>query len=89
MSWKISLLWTCKVLAHLVETLAAGYKHPVLNRDKLKIPIWMILSQKQKTFSQVFSAFLKSRLNFENFFKKDEAQRFFYSEITESENVVR
>ena len=42
----------------------------VLHRDKLLIPIHMQLSQKQKKFSQFFSAFLKSRLNFEYFEKK-------------------
>ena len=33
-------------------------------------PIQILLSQKQKTFSQFFSAFLKSTLNLENFQKK-------------------
>ena len=32
----------------------------------------MQLSQKQKTFSQIFYAFLKSKLNSEQFFKKDD-----------------
>ena len=49
----------------------------------------MILSQKQKNLSQVFSAFLKSRLNFENLLKKDDPRRFCISENKESENVVR
>ena len=31
----------------------------------------MQLTQKQKTFSQVFSAFLKSRLNFEHIQKEE------------------
>ena len=33
-------------------------------------PIQILLSEKQKTFSQFFSAILKSILNFENFGKK-------------------
>ena len=51
----------------LVNTLAADGKYPVLNRDNLTIPIQMQLSQKQKTFSQFFAAFLKSTLNFKHF----------------------
>ena len=69
LSWKKSLLLTCKILGLLVNTLAADEKYPVLNRDNLTIPIQMQLSQKQKTFFQFFAAFLKSRLNF-NVLKK-------------------
>ena len=50
----------------IVNTLAADEKYPVLNRDNLKIPIQMQLSQKQKIFSEILSEFLKSRLNFEH-----------------------
>ena len=49
----------------------------------------MQLSQKQKNFCQFFGAFLKSRLNFEHFTKKDDRHSFCISEITHSENVVR
>ena len=72
----------------LVKKLAADDKYPVLNRDNLTIPIQMQLSQKKKTFSQFFAAFLKSRLNFEYFEKKDYPHSFCISEITNSENVV-
>ena len=89
LSWKKCLLLTCQVLGLLVNTLAADDKYLLINRDKLKIPIQMILSQKQKNLSQVFSAFLKSRLNFENLLKKDDPHRFCISENKESENVVR
>ena len=61
LSWKKSLLLTCKILGLLVNTLAANEKYPVLNRDNLTIPIQMQLSQKQKTFSEFFAGFLKSR----------------------------
>ena len=89
LSWKKSLLLTCQILRLLVNTLAADENYPVLNRDNLTIPIQMQLSQKQKTFSQFFAAFLKSTLNFEHFEKKDDPHRFCISEITDSENVVR
>ena len=45
----------------------------------------MQLSQKLKTFSRFVSAFLKSRLNFEYFQKKDDAQSLFISEATACE----
>ena len=45
----------------------------------------MQLPQKQKTFSQFFSAFLKSSLKFEHFEKKDDSHSRGISEITESE----
>ena len=58
-SWKKSLLLKCKILVLLVNTLAPDEKYSVLNRDILTIPIQMELSQKQKSFSQFFNAFLK------------------------------
>ena len=73
----------------LVNTLAADEEYPVLNTDNLTIPIQMQLSQKKKTFSQFFDAFLKSRLNFEYFEKKYDPHRFCICKITASENVVR
>ena len=44
----------------LVNTLAADEKYHVLNRNNLAIAIQMQLSQKEKTFSKFFAAFLKS-----------------------------
>ena len=89
LSWKKSLLLTCKILGLLVNTLAADEKYLVLHRDNLTIPIQMQLSQKQKTFSQFFAAFLKSTLNFKHFESKDDPHRFCIFEVTDSENVVR
>ena len=81
LSWKKSLLLTCQILGLLVNTLAADEKYPVLNRDNLTIPIQMQLSEKQKTFSQFFAAFLKCISNFERFEKKDDPHRFCISQI--------
>ena len=89
LSWKKSLVFTCKTLGLLVNTLGANEKYPVLNRDNLTIPIQMQLSQKQKTFSQIFPAFLEFRSNFEYFEKKYDPHSFCISEITDSENVVK
>ena len=60
LSWKKSLLLTCQVLGLLLDELAARHKNPILKRHNLTIPIQMRVSQKQKTFSQFFVAFLKS-----------------------------
>ena len=60
LTWKKSLFLTCQILGLLVNTLAADEKYPVLNRDNLTIPIQMQFSQKKKTFSELFAAFLES-----------------------------
>ena len=43
------------------------------------------LSQKQKTFSEFFLAFLKCALNLENFAKKDEYPSLLISKVIDSE----
>ena len=72
MHWKKSLLVIHKFLRLFVNTLTVYDKHYLLNRDNLAQPIQMQLSQKQKTFSQVFIAFLKSTLNFRHLPNKDD-----------------
>ena len=59
-----------KILGLFVNTLSEDDKYCLLYNDNLLQPIQILLSQKQKTFSQFFSAFLKSTLNFEHFEKK-------------------
>ena len=49
----------------------------------------MHLYQKENILSLFFTTFLKSRLNFEHFEKKDDTHSFCISEIMDSENVVR
>ena len=80
---------TCKILGLLINTLAAYEKYPTLNRENLTIPIQMQFSKKEKKFSKIFAAFLRSSLNFEYFEKKDDPHNFCISDITNSENVVR
>ena len=50
-----------------VNRLTADDKHYVLNRDNLTQPIQMQLCEKQKSFSEFFSAVLKTMLNFIHF----------------------
>ena len=59
-----------KSLRLFVNTLTEDDKYCLLYRDNLMQPIQILLSQKQKTFSQFLSAFLKSTLNFPDFQKK-------------------
>ena len=70
LSYKKSLLVIWKISRLFINTLSADGKYSLFNRDNLTQPIQMQLSRKQKTFSQFFSAFFKSRLNFEHFLKK-------------------
>ena len=67
---KKSLLVIWKISRLFINTLSADGKYSLFNRDNLTQPSQMQLSRKQKTFSQFFSAFFKSRLNFEHFLKK-------------------
>ena len=61
-----------KILRIFVNTLTVNDKHYLLNRDNLTEPIQIQLSQKQKTLSEFFFAFLKSILNFKHLPKKDD-----------------
>ena len=88
-SCKKYLLLTCQILALFANILAASVKYPVLKSYNLMIPIKMQLQENQKTFSEFFSAFWNSSLNFELFEKKDDPDRFRVFEITDSQNVIR
>ena len=51
--------------------------------------IQMHLSQKQKIFSEFFSAFFKSALNFEHFQKKMTLIAYVFPKLTTTKNVLR
>ena len=62
-----------KILKLFVKTLTPDDKYFLLKRDNLMEPIQILLSEKQKVFLQFFCfAFLKFRLNFEHFPKRNE-----------------
>ena len=84
-SWKKAILVLYKIIRLFVNTLTANEKYSLVNRDNLTQPIEILLSQKKETFSQFFSPFLKSTLNFEHFPKKDDSNSRCISEITDSE----
>ena len=79
------MLRLCKFLRLFVNTLTDDDKYFLLYRDNLMQPIQMMLSIKQKTFSELFSAYLKSTLNFAHFLKKDDPHSRCFSQITVSE----
>ena len=83
-NWKKSILVLCKILRLFVNTLIADDKSSLVNRDNFSQPIQILLIQKQNTFSQFFSAFLKSKLNFEHFSQKDDPNTRCIFEITDS-----
>ena len=79
------MLVLCTILKLFVNTLTADNKYSLINRGNLTQPIQILLSRKQKTFSQFLSSFLKSTLNFQHFQKKDDPHSRCISEITVSE----
>ena len=79
------MLVLCKFLRLLNKTLTDDEKYSLLYRDNLTQQIQIILSQKPKTFSQLFSEILKPTLNFEHFQKKDHPHSRCNSQNTVSE----
>ena len=72
-------------LRMFVNTLTDDDKYSLVYRDNLMQKIQILLSQKQKTFSGLFSAFLKPTLNFAHFQKKNDPHSRCISQITVSE----
>ena len=83
LSCKKALLVICKISKLFPNILTADRKYSLLERDSLTQQIQMQLFQKQKTFSQLFSSFLKSRLNLEHLQTKDDTHSWCISAITD------
>ena len=79
------MLVLCKILRLFVNTLTDDDKYSLLYRDNLMQQIQILLSHKQKTFSEIFPAFPKYTLNFDHFQTKDEPHSRYISQITVSE----
>ena len=79
------MLVLCKFLRLLVKTLTDDEKYSLLYRENLTQPTQILLSQKRKTFSEFFSAFLKCTLNFAHFQKQDDPHSRCICQITVSE----
>ena len=67
------------------NTLSADGKYSLLKRDNLMQHIQMQLSRKEKLFSNFFSIFLKSTLNFEHFLQKGDPHCRCIADITDRE----
>ena len=83
------MLVLCKISGLFFNTLTEDDKYSLLYRDNLTEPIQIPLSQKQKTFSQFFSAFLKSTLNFEHFREKMTLIADVFRKLPSPKNVIR
>ena len=79
------MLVLCKMLGLFVNTLSDDGKYSLLYRDNLTQQIQILLSQKPKTFSELFTKILKPILNFEHFKKKYDPHSRCSSQITASE----
>ena len=69
--------------------MTADDKYSLLNKDNLTQPIQIHSSKNQKTFSQLFSAFLKPRLNVEHFQKKTTLIAYAFPKLQTAKDGVR
>ena len=83
------MLVLCKILGLFVNTLTDKDKYCFLYRDNLRQPIQILLSHKEKTFSQFFSPFLKSTLNFVDFQKKMTLIADVFPKLASPKKVIR
>ena len=84
MSWKKSALVRSKILGLFVNTFTAEYTYSGRNMQTLTQQVQTPLSLKQKIFSGLFIAFLKSTTNGKHFEKKGESSSLSISEIIDS-----
>ena len=85
MSWKKSTSVWYEILRLFVNALTIDEKYSGTNMQNLLQHFQTPLSQKQKSFSWFFSAYLKCAWNLEHFQKKDEYSSLIISEIIDAE----
>ena len=73
------------MLTLFFDTLTTDDKYSRRNMVNFTQQLEALLSQKQKTFSRFFLAFLKCALNLEHFEKKDEYPSLVISRVIDSE----
>ena len=83
-SKKSALFWS-EILTLFVNTLTAHNKYSRYNVHNFAQQVQTPLSQKEKTLSGFFIAFLKCPCNLEHFQKKDEYPSLIISEIMDCE----
>ena len=74
-----------EILRLFVNALIDDDKYSGINMQNLRQQFQTPLSQKQKTFSEFFIAFLKCASNLEHFQKKDEYPSLIISKIIDAE----
>ena len=85
MSWKKSASVWYEILRLFVNALTVDDKYSGSNMQNLPQQFQTPLSEKQKTFSGFFIAFLKCAWNLEHFQKKDDYSSLIISEIIDAE----
>ena len=84
-----SLLETLKFFSLFFNTLTADDKYSLISRDNWMQRIQKHLSQKQNIFSEFFSAFFESALNFEHFQKKMTLMAYVFPKLPTTKNMHR
>ena len=84
-----SLLDTWKFFRPFLNTLTANDKYSLNSKDKWMQTIQMNLSQKAKIFSEFFSAFFESALNFQYFQKKMTLIAYVFPKLPTTKDVLR
>ena len=85
---KKSLLVICKILRHFINIFTADDKYSLLNRDTLTQPVHKLLSQRQKSFSQLFSPFLKFSSNLHRFQIKGDSDSQLFPKLRTPKDAV-
>ena len=79
-----SLLVKLEILVLCFNKLTGVHMYSRLNREIFPQIVWTKLSQKPKTFIQIFIAFLKSTWNFQHFGEKGELHSLNISEVIDT-----
>ena len=85
MSWTKSAFVRSEILTLFFNTLTTDDKYSRRNMLNFTQQFEAPLSQRQKTFSGWFPAFLKCSLNLEHFEKEDEYSSLVFSKVIDSE----
>ena len=78
-----------KFFSRFLNTLTADDGYSLISKDKWVETIQMHLSQKQNNFSEFFSAFFESALNFKHFQKKLNLIAYVVPSLPTTEEVLR
>ena len=84
-----SLLGIWKFFRPFLNTLTANDKYSLISKDKWMQTIQMHLSQQPKVFSEFFSPFFQSALNFKHFQKKMTLKAYVFPKLPATKKVFR